>query len=718
MSPADGGIADFGRTAASLAPDLAIILPGGRTLLALSQLDQALPRRGFCGEAQWRAMCWPARQGLAGLALVDAPLTGTGRLRAASGEERDILAPRLIDVAPAPLAAFVRYHGLNIRAVFDFLIDMLVASPSGEPRDSDRDFAGGFLSLAAEAGGFIEILACPDSGGLFAQGWAMSLSPGRHRLARLDGALELCEADVAGFARDDILPPGTGFCLFSRDWRGVDFETIECLFYEQDDRLMRLEVVRGSVQRLRGAAATDHVQHMLPRLECDAAILGAYNRICRPRYPAADTLSATTLPIAAAFDAVFQAPSGGLLAMGWLLDPLRHVERVIIKSTRGLYAPLHDGWNPLPRADLNEGFAGDPRFARFLDAGDTTHGFIAFAEGEPPRGDDEFYLELVLGDGSCLFRPLTVTRLDGRELLPQLLHAVPLHDPALDRIASDTLAPFLAALPARPQRPRQAQRPMPLSTETGEITAVIPLARFDHLQPMMALLSGTAEALRLDLVIVMARAEAQGVARRLRALFGFYGLRGRLLLVPDQLDPCSRIEAGLALAKGARVLLWSPEALPATPGWLALLEADLDGLGARGLISPTLTYEDGSIFHGADVGAGSDAAAMLGYPAGWLRRGAPSPTSAGAAQLALVDREALADAGGLAGRLYSDAMVHRDLARRLHACGHGTWASPAVDFWMLEDRPPAADGILRLLETIDSVLLVHDARAVTENRPR
>ena len=34
----------------------------------------------------------------------------------------------------------------------------------------------------------------------------------------------------------------------------------------------------------------------------------------------------------------------------------------------------------------------------------------------------------------------------------------------------------------------------------------------------------------------------------LMGLAVFYGLRGRLLLVPDGADPCARIEAGLALA--------------------------------------------------------------------------------------------------------------------------------------------------------------------------
>lgn len=718
MTPPDGSFPGMAPLSAPLLPDLAIVLPGGRTLLAVSHLGAALPRRGFCGDAPWRAMCWPTPTGRAGIALVEAPLLGAGHLRGSGGEEHEIAPPRGIDVAPAPLAEFVRHHRLNNRDVFDFLIDTMAGTAPGQVRPGDRDFAAAFLSLAAEAGGFVEILACPDTGGLFAQGWAMSLAAGRHRLARLGDALELCQADVAAFARDDIPPPGTGFSLFSRDWHGIDVDTLGCLFYEQDGTLKRLEVVQGSVTRLRGDDATQHVRQMLPRLACDEQVMRIYRRICRPRYRGIDTLSETTLPVAAAFDAVFESPSGGLLAMGWLLDPLRRVERVIVKSSAGLYAPLQDRWNPLPRADLNDGFAADPRFARLLDPSDTTHGFIAFAAGSPRQGNEEFYLELVLDDNTCLFRPLTITRLEGRELLSQILNGVPLHDPTIDRIIVDALAPFLAGLPARSRKPRTAQRPIPLSPDRGEVTAVIPLARLAHLQPMMALLAGTPEARRLDLAIVMTRSQAGQAPERLTDSFGFYGLRGRLLLVADQTDLCTRIEAGLALADGDRALLWSPAALPATANWLAQLEDELDGLDALGLISPTLVYEDGSVFYGGDGATSENSAPMLGYPREWLIRGAPRPMPAGSAQLALIDRAAMAQAGGFSGRLYSDAMVHRDLARRLHDAGFGIWSSRSVDFWMLEDPQNASDAMLRLLERIDSALAGHDAPILAGGRPR
>lgn len=695
MSPADGSFPDALVAPSILVPDLSVILPGGRTLLALSGLDDPLPESGRCGDALWQSVCWPRPQGHVGLALVEAPLLGSGQVQGACGRDCGIAPPRAVDASPASLAEFVRRNGLNMREVFNFL----TGSASADLHPDTGDFATRFLSLATELGGVVEILANPDSGGLFAQGWSMSLAPGRQTLARLDGTLRTCDADIAIFLRDDIPAPGGGFCLFTLDWRGIDLDRLDSLFYEQDGALRRLEILRDRVVRLHGEAAADHVRQMLPRLAGDGKAVSTHRRICRPRYPGIDTLSAAALPVAAALDAVFQAPSGALLAAGWLLDPAQRVERVIIKSTAGLYAPVHDRWSRFPRADLQAGFSGDPRFAGLLDDSDNAHGFVAHAPGRPRKEDEDFYLELVLDDAGCLFRPLTVTPLAGREGLPRVLAALPLHDPASDQMVEGTLAPFLRDLATGRRKAPVTPSPLPLSPERGEITAVIPLDRLDHLQPIMALLSGTPEADRLDLVIVMRRSGIAGLTLRLRDLFAFYGLRGCLLPVSDAADLCARIEAGLALATGARVLIWQPSALPSAPGWLRTLETELSAQAVPGLISPILVYEDGSIFYGGEAGS-----AMLGYPRGWLTGGAAQPRAAGAAQIALIDRDALTTVGGFGGRLYSDALLHQDLAHRLHEGGFGTWSSGRVDFWMLDDLP-AADGLAPLLERIDSALL-------------
>ena len=147
--------------------------------------------------------------------------------------------------------------------------------------------------------------------------------------------LALREVEVAHFERDDILPPGRGFCFFGKVWRDDSLAAVDAVFFEQ--RRPAAPARRGARRRSQLAG---EARHGACRADA-AAARGAgrrrstrFKRVCRPRFAGVDTLSGTPAPIAAAFDAVLQAPDGALLAIGWLLDPLRRVERVLIKSTR------------------------------------------------------------------------------------------------------------------------------------------------------------------------------------------------------------------------------------------------------------------------------------------------------------------------------------------------------------------------------------------------
>jgi hypothetical protein len=74
--------------------------------------------------------------------------------------------------------------------------------------------------------------------------------------------------------------------------------------------------------------------------------------------------------------------------------------------------------------------------------------------------------------------------------------------------------------------------------------------------------------------------------------------------------------------------------------------------------------------------------------------------------VALIDRAALAAAGGFAGPLFGDAFAHLDLAGRLARQGVGTWCSGAVEFWILEDGAAEPQSPLaRIVERIDAALI-------------
>ena len=95
------------------------------------------------------------------------------------------------------------------------------------------------------------------------------------------------------------------------------------------------------------------------------------------------------------------------------------------------------------------------------------HGFIVHAPAARGETDGaEVYLELVLDDGSCLFRPLTVTPFATGERLPQLLRSLSPAEPELGRIIEGHLAPFLASVRPAPSLRRRgaAIRALPLGS--------------------------------------------------------------------------------------------------------------------------------------------------------------------------------------------------------------------------------------------------------------
>jgi hypothetical protein len=736
MTPPDGG--DFGFPQADdalvlLPAPQAILLHGGRALLLFEGADAPPPRRGELiqpgGALGWTAECWRAddagRGGWSGLAVLDGLPAADAELRAPGEPRRWRFAAALrVDVAPQPLADLVRRGGVDQRVVFDFLLRELI---SGKPADSAEAqahlaFARGFFAAAAERDGFIEIVARPDCGGLFAQGWSLSLPAGPATLASVSGELALHEVEVATFAREDILPPGRGFCLYGKDWRATRMGEVEAVFYEKDGRLFRLDVVTSGLATFEDAEATGHVAHMLPRLAAPDATLRRFKRICRPRFGGEDTLSATQAPIAVGVDAALQAPDGGLFLMGWLLDPLRRVRLALAKSDRNLYHQLHNAWVRLPRPDLVAGFGGDPRFAGLLDPEDALFGFVVHVPASRSRVEGaQVYLELVLDDESCLFRPLAPTPFAGGDRLPQILSALSPTEPELGRIVEEHLTPFLASVPPKAASTTQtAARPIPLGPQgdAREVSAVMPIRSLAEVQPALALLAGTPDAEGLELILVATRAVAAELLKPLSEAFTFYGLTGALVIAGERDTLAGRLDAGAAAGRGRRVLAWTSAVLPKGPGWLADLLAEADALPEPGLISPTMTYEDGSVYFGggaSHAAASGPVCAVAGYGATWLQLGAPVALEAGAAEIALVDRDLLERAGGFAGRLFSDAYARVDLADRLRRAGARTWRSGLVEFWMLEDAHAAEPGPFhRILQQVDAGLLARRAAASPE----
>jgi hypothetical protein len=713
--------------APALRPHDGILLQGGRMLL-LFECDAPLPVSGriLTGDSvtSWHAASWKCAGEAGawiGIAVVDAMPTPGSRFNDAGGPDMALLAPSAVDMVPDRLVAVVRGAGLDAQAIFAFLARHLL---EGRPRDcaaarAHRAFARDFLTAMAEPDGFIEIIAQPRCGGLFLQGWSVSLASGAVRVAAMTEDLCLREVEVALFERPDLLEPARGCCLFGKGWADPAPESLYAVFFEHEGRLARLDVVPGPVIQPDPDLATQHVASMLPRLAASQETIRAFRRICRPAFSGIDTLSAAPHPVAAALDVLLEAPDGGLLASGWLLDPLGRVEMAILKSKGSFCAPIYRGWSRLPRPDIATAFADDPRFADLIDPSEVMHGFVAYA---PPaaRRDGEPYLELVLEDGA-LFLPLRVAPVTTMERVAAFLPMLAPPEPEFGEIVARHLAPFVAAIAAGSKPHCTARAPVPLAAAAVPRTcsAIMPVERWSDLQPVFGLLAGSPEAGALDLTLVMPRTLARDCTNRVQEAFDFYGLTGDLVVVPDGLKPHACLDAGLEASRGERVIAWHPSALPQMPGWLGLLMEEMEGIGQPALVSPALIYEDGSIYFScAPLGTDGRRCDRLGFGRPWLGDCALRPVAAAAAEVALVARDALVAAGGYHSRLFTGRYAHVDLSRRLAAVGIGSWCSGRVLFWKLEEgRQPEPDHAARVLDAVDEALLSHTDLLTLASRP-
>jgi hypothetical protein len=730
MTPADGsGMVHLPKVWHALAETRAILLHGGRTLLLIEGAPGCLPSVGMLMQGgqiyPWRAKCWqtgsPDLEEWCGLAVLETlPASGAEIHDTASEHAWRFGGLPHVDVSPRPLADLVRKSGVDCRDVFTFLTRHLLEGRSGtEEAKAHQEFARNFFTSAAERDGFIEILAVPDCGGLYAQGWSMSLQSGPVTLASVSSGLSVREVEIATFDREDILPPGKGVCIFSKDWSEPNLQALDAVFYERDGRLLRLDVVHGSLLKLASDPAVAHVRHMLERIEGPETTRRAFRRICRPRFESVDSLSGTNLPIAAAFDHLLQAPDGSLLAIGWLLDPLQRVERMLLKSRGNLYCALDRKWCPLPRPDLNAGYAADPRFAEYLDRNETMHGFIVHVPARREQLDGfDVYLELVLDDDSCLFRPLSISPFKTGDRLLQILGAISPDEPELDRIVEEHVAPFLASVDPNTVGRRRGKecRMIPLGArqQPRAITAILPFRTLAELQPIFGILAGAPEAHELELALVTTRATASAHLKKLDEAFRFYGLSGGVTVAPDESTVAAMLDAGVSATTGARILCWMPSVLPKAPGWLAALREDFAMLPQPGLVSPAITYEDESIYFGGrilEARGGQRFSALAGYFSDWLQRDVVHRVSAGAAEVALIDREVLIRAGGFTGHLFSDCFISADLAGRLRQVGADSFSTGAVEFWMLDETHAGHENPKeRLLRKVDAVLLGQRAR--------
>ena len=594
-----------------------------------------------------------------------------------------------------PLLECLRSAQADLAHVFDFVNQRLVTDPAQPPSVRIRDFMLAFLSAISIHDGFIEILGRPDSGGLLLQGWSVHLEAGNPDFKLASPSLQTHAASAACFERSDLLSAARGVVAFLKTARDVDLQTLTRVYFKSQRTYFHLDVVEARLA-LMDLQVVAHLEDMLSRLQGPVGVIRALKRVCRPRFPGHETISALPTPVRLAHDIVLHAPGAGIFVSGWLLDPRKLVTMVLLKSTRHFYARIDTSWVRLPRPDVSDGFAHHPLFAEQLRPWETQHGFVAFVpRPQPVAADEVHYLEIVLEDESCAFLPIKFRDGDKPALLRQILGSVNIGDPAIDRIVGDHLGPFASALSAATASASSATQALCFGRPTTQpqVSIVVPLsdgwADFDI---NMARLAADPDLRAAQLVVVAPRSSGDAVAHALRRYAPFYDLWVTLVLSDAPLDYHDALEAGVRSASADLLLFLSQAVFPRERGWLSRLLGELARAPDAGAVSPTLLYEDDSVrFAGTsaqpDAETGTLVERFRGYGCHWVDDKQATPVWAGTAECCLVRKKVFNALGGFSQEFMDGGLKTVDFGLRLQDQGSRFYWVPSVTMYALDDDP-------------------------------
>jgi hypothetical protein len=492
------------------------------------------------------------------------------------------------------------------------------------------------------------------------------------------------EFKVASVARSDIGGQGNGFLsLLDTGKTAVDPEKLQRLFFRTKDGWRTLDVYDRRVL----LATTDvpaHLREGLGRASANPETLRALRR-AGERFDGRDTVSTLKQPIRIGIDMVAEVPGGGLLVAGWMLDPERHTEAVVLRAGAGS-ARIDDVWTRLPRPDVSAGFQHNDLFAARLDPQRNDHGFLAFVPNLSAAADAPVYLELTVGN-SVAFYPLKPMRNLSRRTLERLVAPLDPRMAAAGAAIERHIGPMMQALAG----------PAPQVVETRDFG-------FDDTGASKVLVLGAgveSEGVNIALVLVALDPETRGVpvivsvpiesfgsiAPEAERLARFYGLGVRVVGSEGVQDACDAFEAAVQATKADALVFMSAGVLPRQPGWLSTMERAYRARNGKAMVSPTIVFEDDSIrFAGTwfDSAEQKLVDRFIGYPRDVVHGSEPAEVMAGSTACCIVSRSAIEAAGGFTRSYLGSGDKGRDLCLKLRLAG-------TISVWLPEVEMISAD---------------------------
>jgi hypothetical protein len=554
-------------------------------------------------------------------------------------------------------------------------------------------FVAEFFRCAAQEDGAIEIVGTPGGSAIFLQGWSGGLPAGTSELVLEGLDFASIRLQIAEFHRSDLSAPARGIIGVAVA-EGIAPETVKALYFVVAGELRRIRVLSERLV-LDPSESVSHLRAIVPSLKGQERTLQLMRQLARVRYTGHDTLSPTGRPIAAAVDLAVTVAGSGFYVTGWFLDPLGQASAVALRSTADLSARIDLRWTRVPRPDVAEGFAADPRFHGILGTNDLV-GFSAFLPCSQIAESARYYLEVELAD-DCLFLPVVVGSGDSIQGRRRILESVDLHKPTASDVIQSQIGPLLlggsgnsggaasgyTVLAGDPAREAEtiivlpAVGPSPDLRVTLAQFGVDPLSADEHL-------------------VIICSAEVNETGRRaiVRAL-DFYGIRGAVVLSDERLDHCDALSLGVRVTRGPQLLFLAPSIFGRSSGWIGALRRAAKSLGKADAISPTILYEDFSVkFSGIDaVEPLADApyvridAPCMGYSSHWIAGRAPRTVLAAAIECCLVRRDAFEGIGGFAGNYALPDLKGLDFFRRLGEAGRNVFWTPEAEVIAVEDAP-------------------------------
>ncbi|HYH21351.1 MAG TPA: glycosyltransferase [Azospirillum sp.] len=380
-------------------------------------------------------------------------------------------------------------------------------------------------------------------------------------------------------------------------------------------------------------------------------------------------------PVGAGIDVALSHDTGGLFAKGWLRDPYGSVERIVAVAPDGARCTLDAPMVRFPRPDVEPAYAGSPH-----PLADANIGFATFVPGAAaPYPVFQHRFEVVLRSGRVLEVAPPMRGATPRQGRDDVLGAVP-QSRLTPRVMEETLATPVAALQRAVLAEKQAPEVIAIGTpvEKPAVSLVIPLYRnLDYLRFQFAAFALDPAMAGADLVYVLDSPEQRDqVEHFLRMLARLYGLPATLVVMSGNFGFSSACNAGADAARSEALLFVNSDVVPATPGWMAPLQAALATHPRIAMAGPKLLFDDDSLQH-AGLYFDRDAQGRWynhhyhkGYPRDYPPAGVARLVPGVTAATMLVRRAVFEELGGFDEEYVVGDFEDSDLCLKLRAAGH------------------------------------------------